>query len=137
MFKSLIEHALMNKLRRLSRQRTLQVDGRFPHFYDIVFQGLRLQASTRNRIRCVFKKFKLWRAFPKVFGCSVRFGRIRVDTQQNVCRYKRIWTRVDRASDIDSVLFPSFHPILSCAFVPLARVILGKAIYIFVYNFFV
>ena len=30
-----------------------------------------------------------------------------------------------------------FHPILSCAFVPLARVILGKAIYIFVYNFFV
>ena len=55
------------------------MDGQFPHFNDIVFQGLRLHASTRNRIRCVFKKFKLWRAFPKVCGCSVRFCRIRVD----------------------------------------------------------
>ena len=36
---------------------TLQVGGRFPHFYVIVSQSLRLQASTRNRIRCVFKSF--------------------------------------------------------------------------------
>ena len=58
---------------------TLQVGGRLPHFYVIVFQSLRLQASTRNRIRCVFKNFHSAELLSKVFGYSVRFRRIRVD----------------------------------------------------------
>ena len=37
---------------------TLQVCRRFPHFYVIVFQGLQLQASTHNRICCVFQSFQ-------------------------------------------------------------------------------
>ena len=50
---------------------TLQVSGRFPaHFYVIVFQGLRLQAS-----KCVTGFI----AFSKVCDYSVRFRRIRVD----------------------------------------------------------
>ena len=44
---------------------TLQVGERFPHFYVIVFQNLRLQASTRNRIRCVFKSFHSGERFQK------------------------------------------------------------------------
>ena len=49
--------------------------------YVIDFKTIRLYASTRNRIRCVFKsfpsgerfqKFPLWRAFSKVCGYSVR-----------------------------------------------------------------
>ena len=41
------------------------MDGRFPHFYVIVFQGLRLQASTCNRIRCVVKRFHSGERFQK------------------------------------------------------------------------
>ena len=44
---------------------TLQVGGRFPHFCVIVFQNLRLQASTRNRIRCVFKNLHSGERFQK------------------------------------------------------------------------
>ena len=44
---------------------TLQVGGRLPHFYVIVFRGLRLQASTRNRVRCVFKSFQSGERFQK------------------------------------------------------------------------
>ena len=44
---------------------TLQVGGRFPHFYVLVFQGLRLQASTRNQIRCVFNSFHSGERFQK------------------------------------------------------------------------
>ena len=44
---------------------TLQVGGRLPHLYVIVFQGLRLQASTHNWIRCLFKSFHSGERFQK------------------------------------------------------------------------
>ena len=44
---------------------TLHVGGPFPHFDVIVFQGLRLQVSTHNRIRCVFKSFHSGERFQK------------------------------------------------------------------------
>ena len=49
---------------------TLHVGGRLPHFYVIVFQGLQLQASIRNRIRYVFKSFHSGERFQK-FGVTV------------------------------------------------------------------
>ena len=51
MFESLIEHALMNKLRRLPWQRSTWVGSFRTFICVIVFQSLWLQASTRNRIR--------------------------------------------------------------------------------------
>ena len=76
---------------------TLHVGGRFPHFYVIVFQGLRLQASTRNRIRRVVKSFHSGERFQKfaVTVCvfagyeSTKAGSftkcLRIQTNLNTC----------------------------------------------------
>ena len=52
---------------------TLDVGGRFPHFYIIVFNSDLLR----------FQRFPLWRPFSKVYDYSVRFRRIRVDEAYN------------------------------------------------------
>ena len=44
---------------------TLHVGGRFPHFYVIVFKSLRLQASARIWILCIFKSFHSRERFQK------------------------------------------------------------------------
>ena len=63
---------------------TLQVGVRFPHFYLIVFQGLRLQASTRNQIRCVFKCFHSRERFQKFAAGSVTKC-LRIQTNPDTC----------------------------------------------------
>ena len=66
---------------------------RISSIYVIVFKSLRLQCVHTYPDSLRFQKFPLWRAFSKVCGYGVRFGRIRVDDKRN----KRIRIRVDGA----------------------------------------
>ena len=77
---------------------TLQVGGRLPHFYVIVFRGLELQASIRNRIRYVFKSFHSGERFQK-FGVTVcvfaGYVWTKAGSVTKCLGYKRIRIRVD------------------------------------------
>ena len=71
---------------------TLHVSGRFPHFYVIVSKSLRLQASTRIRIRCVFKSFHSGERF-QTFAVTVCVFAGYVWTKAgSVTKYLRIQT---------------------------------------------
>ena len=87
---------------------TLHVGGRFPHFYVIVFQGLRLQASTRIWFRCVFKSFHSGERFQK-FAVTVCVFAGHVWTKAgSVTKCLRIQTnriRVDRTRVLKDCTF--------------------------------
>ena len=75
----------MNRLGRLPWQRS----------YVIVFQGLRLQASTSNRIRCFFKSLNSGERFQK-FAVTVCVFAVYVWTKAaSVQKFLRIQTNPD------------------------------------------